>query len=383
MKTEESRKTFAIVLCSALLTFSVTYTGMRYHYYKNYKEYQLLSEAEKLVNDNFYFTDNIDSDILVDSAVSGYISGLDDKYSRYQSVKQTEERNDSHAGLKVGIGVTVTVREDGYIDIVSVSENSPSEKAGLKGGDIIRLLDGNDVRELGYNESVEYIKDGEENSVINITVEREGKQTEIPVKREKIEIITSEGIMLEDNIGYISITQFNDKTPEQMKECFYQFVSEGAKGIVFDVRNNSGGLVSAVEQCLDPLLPEGDVAVAVYSDGRETVIAKSDAEETDIPMVVLMNENSASGAELFAASLRDFKGTKLVGTTSYGKGIMQETFNLSNGSTVILTVAQYKTTKSECYHGVGLVPDYEVTNEGTDEDLQLMKAVEILKNENN
>lgn len=383
MKTNDSRRTFAIVMCSAMLTFSVTYTGMRYHYYKNYKEYQLISEAEKLVNENFYFSDNIDSDTLVDSAVSGYISGLNDKYSRYQSVKQSEERKDSHAGLKVGIGITVSVREDGYIDIISVSQNSSSEKAGLKNGDIIKLLDGNDVRELGYNESVAYIKEGEENSVIKITVERGGQTTEIPVRREKIEIITSEGTMLEDNIGYIYISQFNDKTPEQMKKCFSQLVSEGAKGIVFDVRNNSGGLVSAVEECLDPLLPEGNIAVAVYNDGKESVIVSSDAEETDIPMVVLINENSASGAELFAASLRDFKDTKLVGTTSYGKGIMQETFGLSNGSTVILTVAQYKTTRSDCYHGVGLVPDYEVTNEGNDEDLQFMKAVELLKNENN
>lgn len=366
------------LICTALITFSLTYSVMKTYYYKSYKEYKLLAEAENIVDKNFYY-DSSDKEKLVDSAVGGFISGLEDRYSRYQSIEQTEERKDSQAGLKIGIGVTVSLDEDGYISVIEVGNDSPAGKAGVKAGDKIKALDSQDAKELGFNESVEYIKKGEENSIIVLTVEREGNTIDISVKREKIEVITASGEMLDDNIGYISIIQFNDKTPEQMKKSFDELVSQGASGIIFDLRDNGGGLVTSVEACLDPLLPEGDIAVAVYKNGKEQVIVKSDAEETDIPMVVLINEKSASGAELFSASLRDFRDTELVGVTSYGKGIMQDTFGLSNGSTIVLTVAEYKTTRSDCYHGVGLVPDYEVKNEGSDYDLQLEKAVEILK----
>jgi len=370
-------KTSVAVICTGMLTFSLTYSATKYRYYKDFKEYELLAEAENVVNKNFFY-DASDKEKLVDSAVGGYISGLEDKYSRYQSIKETEERNDTHAGLKVGIGITITPTEDGYMEVVEVGPDSPAYKGGIRTADIIKALDGNDVKETGYNESVNYIKDGEADTTVIITAERNGEKMEFTVKREKIEIITASSVMV-DNIGHISITQFNDKTPEQMKKCFDECISQGAEGIVFDVRNNGGGLVTAVEGCLDPLIPEGNIAVAVYKNGKEEVIVKSDPEETDIPMVVLINEKSASGAELFAASLRDFKGAELIGKTSYGKGIMQDTFNLSNGSTVVLTVAEYKTTKSECYHGIGLVPDYETDDTDPEKDLQLEKAIETLK----
>ncbi|MCQ2464154.1 MAG: S41 family peptidase [Oscillospiraceae bacterium] len=365
------------VICTGLLTFSATYSFLKIRYYNNYKEYMLLAEAENIVTKNFYY-DSSDREKLVDSAVGGYISGLNDRYSRYQSIKQTEERNDTHAGLKVGIGITVSLMDDGYMEVIEVGDNSPASKAGIKVSDIIRKVDGNDVSETGYNESVDYIRNGEENSIVVITVDRNGTESDIEVKREKIEIITASCEMADDRIGHISITQFNDKTPEQTRKCFEECLEKGAEGIIFDVRNNGGGLVTAVEECLDPLIPEGDIAVAVYRDGEETVIVRSDAEETDVPMAVLVNENSASGAELFAACLRDFKGAELIGKTTFGKGIMQDTFSLSNGSSVVLTVAEYKTTKSECYHEKGLVPDIEA-EQGTDEDTQLKAALECIK----
>lgn len=367
----------AAVICTGLLTFSLTYSVMKMKYYNNVKEFILLAEAENIVDSNFFY-DSSDKDKLTDSAVSGYISGLEDKYSRYQSIVDTQKQNDSHAGLKIGIGITVTPTDDGYINILEVNSDSPASKAGVLAGDIIKKLDGNDVAETGYNESVQYIKDGEENSALTMTVERSGELKDIKVTREKIEIITASSEMIEGNMGHISITQFNDKTPEQVKNCMDECISAGAEGFIFDVRNNGGGLVTAVQGCLDPLLPEGDIAVAVYRDGKEEVIVKSGSQETDLPVVVLINGSSASGAELFAASLRDFRDAELIGTNSYGKGIMQDTFNLSNGSTIVLTVAEYKTTKSECYHGTGLAPDFEV-EQGEESDLQLEKAAEVLK----
>ena len=366
------------VACTAMLTFSATYSVMKYSDLKKLKEFQLLAEAENIIAKHFYY-DASDSEKLIDSAVGGYVSALEDPYSRYQSIKQTEERSESHSGLKTGVGITVLNREDGYMEVVEVNPKTPAEKAGMQSGDIIKKLDGSDVKDMGYEEAVNVIKTGEVDSVIRITVEREGNIIDFDVKREKIDIITATSEMI-DNIGLIKISQFNDKTPEQVKSCFDDCVGKGAKGIIFDVRNNGGGLVTAVEKCLDPLLPEGKIAVAIYKDGKEETIVSSDAEETDMPMTVLMNGNSASGAELFAASLHDFKGAELVGETSFGKGIMQDTFSLSNGSTVVLTVAEYKTTKSECYHGIGLKPDYEVLPGDGGEDVQLSKALEVIKN---
>ena len=365
------------VACTAMLTFSATYSAMKYSDMKKLKEFQLLAEAENIIAKHFYY-DASDSEKLIDSAVGGYVSALEDPYSRYQSIKQTEERNESHTGLKTGVGITVLGREDGYMEVVEVNSKTPAEKAGMQAGDIIRKLDGSDVKDMGYEEAVNYIKTGEVDSVVKITVERDGNIIDFDIKREKIDIITATSEMIDD-IGVIKISQFNDKTPEQVKNCFDDCKAKGAKGIIFDVRNNGGGLVTAVEECLDPLLPEGKIAVAIYKDGKEETIVSSDAEETDMPMTVLMNGNSASGAELFAASLRDFKGAELVGETSFGKGIMQDTFSLSNGSTVVLTVAEYKTTKSDCYHGVGLIPDYEVFPAEGVEDAQLDKALEVIK----
>lgn len=377
-KQKKNNNLIIAVVCTAMITFSITYLGVKFFNYRTMKPYRLIAETENYIDRYFYF-DKADKDEMIDSAIEGFVNALDDKYSRYQSLQITSERNDSQAGVHTGIGITVSRNEEGYMIIEEVREKSPAEKAGLLKDDIITALDSKDVVETGYNESVDYIKNGEENSTLVVTLKRGSETIDIEVKREKIEIITSEARMMEDYIGYINITQFNEKTPEQVQKNFTELLSQGAKGIIFDVRNNGGGLVSSVEKCLDPLLPEGDIAVAVYKDGREETIVKSDAEETDIPMTVLVNKNSASGAELFAASLRDFKNTELVGTTTFGKGIMQDTFELSNGSTVVLTVAAYKTTRSECYHGTGLVPDFEIENDESGYDFQLDKATEVVK----
>ncbi len=242
------------VACTAMLTFSATYSAMKYSDMKKLKEFQLLAEAENIIAKHFYY-DASDSEKLIDSAVGGYVSALEDPYSRYQSIKQTEERNESHSGLKTGVGITVLNREDGYMEVVEVNSKTPAEKAGMQAGDIIRKLDGSDVKDMGYEEAVNYIKTGEVDSVVKITVERDGNIIDFDIKREKIDIITATSEMI-DNIGLIKISQFNDKTPEQVKSCFDDCKGKGAKGIIFDVRNNGGGLVTAVEECLDPLLPE-------------------------------------------------------------------------------------------------------------------------------
>lgn len=372
-------KAVKIGILSVLLSILITFLITVFIFYKNHKYLFLMSEAEKLI-DEYFYTDDVDKQKLIDNAMLGYVSGLEDKYSRYQNLSLTEERQDSQAGVTIGIGITITNSEDGFIKIVSLNDNSPASIAGLKADDIIIAIDSCNVNEVGYNESIEKIKTKEENSNVVLSVNRDGVISDFVVKVEKIDVITVEGDMKDNEIGYIHISQFNDNTPNQLEQVYSSLKDQGVKGIIFDLRNNGGGLVSSVERCLDPFLPEGDIAVAEYKNGKEEVIVKSDAKMDNIPAVILINSSSASGAELFSAAMRDFRNTKLIGVTSYGKGVMQNTFLLSDKSTIVLTVAKYRTTKSECYHGVGLIPDYMVENED-DQDKQFEKAMEIIKNE--
>ena len=367
------------VIAAVMLTFAITYYFITLVYYKKYKNYSLLAEAHAYV-DKYYYGDEVEESSLTESTLGGYISGLNDVYSCYNGIQKTQERTDNYAGLKAGIGITVSEADDGYLLVDEVSEDSTAQQAGISAGDIIISIDGKDTKELGMSGAVQLISEGKIDSQIVLKIKRDNEVSDYSVKIGKIDIVSVYGKLVEKNIGYIYITKFNEKTSEQFIELLNSLKNEGAEGYIFDVRDNGGGLVSAVEKCLDPLLPEGEIAVAIYKDGKSQTIVQSDATETDMPMTVLMNENSASGAELFAASLHDFKDVDLVGKKSFGKGIMQNLFTLSDGSTITLTVARYKTTRSECYHGIGLKPDYEVEYDNDQEsDKQFDKAVEVLR----
>ncbi len=371
---------FGWVMISIIFTFSMTLFGVSAYYKSRLGDILQIAEIDRCI-DKYFYKEVDNKDDMVDMALEGYVAGLNDRYSRYQSLKETESSEQSHSGVQTGIGVTVDlISETGYLRIASVKEDSPASEAGLKENDIVKSIDGNDVCETGYDESLNIIKAAAPGSVIKMIIEREGADREISIKLGEIDIVSVTGEMLDNKIGRIRIKMFNDKTPDQLKEQWDKLVFEGARGIVFDIRNNGGGLVTSVEKCLDPLLPEGEIACAVYKNGATENIVKSDAEETTMPMVVLMNEYSASGAELFAAALRDYKNVSLVGVNSYGKGVMQDTFMLSKNNSVVLTVAQYKTMKSDCYDGTGLKPDVEVDLDVESEtDNQLSKACEVLE----
>ena len=259
----------------------------------------------------------------------------------------------------VGIGVTVTLTEENYLQVVSLTKDSPAEKAGVQADDIIQAVDGKDVAELGYQDAVQAVR-GEPDTKVKLTIQRKTQTLEVEVTRANIEVVTASGQMLDGQIGYIRIDSFKDNTPEQFQAIYDKLIQDGAKALVFDLRDNGGGLVRSLEKVLDPLMPEGDIAVATYRDGTTRTLVTSDAGECDLPMAVLVNGNTASAAELFAASLHDFGKGKVVGTTTFGKGIMQNTQQLPNGGALTLTVAKYRTVRGECYHGVGITPDAEV-----------------------
>ncbi|MBO6115907.1 MAG: PDZ domain-containing protein [Ruminococcus sp.] len=339
------------------------------------KKYSSLQVLDSYVRDN-YFGD-IDEKALSDGIMKGYISGIGDKYSRYLTETEylTEKNEDS--GELVGLGLTLAEDESGYMRISEVLEDSPASDSGLAEDDIITNIDGIDIKEAGFDVGMDAMR-GTEGSSITLTVRREGKTTDYVLVRRTIKVKTVDAEMLGNNIGYIKVTGFKKNTPDQFISALERLTANGAKSLIFDVRDNNGGLVPALEECLDPLLPEGVVATAEYNDGRSETIVYSDDSEIDMPMAVIVNENTASAAELFAAALKDSGKAVIVGSQTYGKGVMQVTNEMDDGGAVVLTVAEYKTTKSECYNGVGITPDVQVENEVEGIDSQYSKAIEAL-----
>lgn len=338
------------------------------------KKYNSLQLLDSFVRENYL--GDIDEGKLSDGILKGYVEGLDDKYSRYLSRDEYLAEKSEDEGQLVGLGLTLDKDDSGYIRIANIMPDSPVEDSELREGDIITLIDGMDVRTAGFDESLDAMR-GTEGSEIRLTIRRGGIDKDYTFTRRSIEMITVSGKMLPGYIGYMEITNFKKNTPQQFVEALERLTSNGAKALIFDVRSNSGGIVESLSDCLDPLLPEGVIATAEYKDGHSETLIYSDESKLDLPIVVLVNNRTASAAELFAASLRDFAGALLVGEKTYGKGVMQKTTEFDKNGAVVLTVAKYRTAVSDCYDGVGLTPDHAVENTSPEYDDQYAKAVEV------
>lgn len=338
------------------------------------KKYNSLQLLDSFVRENYL--GDIDEGKLSDGILKGYVEGLDDKYSRYLSRDEYLAEKSEDEGQLVGLGLTLDKDDSGYIRIANIMPDSPVEDSELREGDIITLIDGMDVRTAGFDESLDAMR-GTEGSEIRLTIRRGGIDKDYTFTRRSIEMITVSGKMLPGYIGYMEITNFKKNTPQQFVEALERLTSNGAKALIFDVRSNSGGIVESLSDCLDPLLPEGVIATAEYKDGHSETLIYSDESKLDLPIVVLVNNRTASAAELFAASLRDFAGALLVGEKTYGKGVMQKTTEFDKNGAVVLTVAKYRTAVSDCYDGVGLPPDHAVENTSPEYDDQYAKAVEV------
>ncbi len=351
-----SKKILVLLVCLVVVSAVMAGTSL----YRNIQTQQKYAPLEQLAEavENAYYTD-VDETAVMQGAMKGYVAGLDDPYSQYMTAEEYTNFMVEESGNMVGIGVTVTQTEEGYLLVNDVTSDSPAEAAGIQPADIIQQVDGQDVASMGYEEAVSAVK-GEEGTSVELGVLRDEKPLVVEVQRALIEVESVQGTILSKNIGYISIRSFKENTPEQFQTLYQEMLDSGVEGFVFDVRNNGGGLVNSLEKVLDPLLPEGTIAIATYRDGTTQTLVESDAESCELPMVVLVNENTASAAELFAASLHDFEKAELVGTTTFGKGIMQNTSSMPSGGALTLTVATYQTTRGECYHQVGITPDVEV-----------------------
>ncbi len=356
-------------------------------------------EIERYIDKYFYFDE--DNDKREESYYDGLMKGLDDPYSVYYTADEYQQLKESDAGSFEGIGATVAKNPDsGVIYVVKPLSDSPAEKAGLLPGDIILKVDDLELTtdmELDY--VVRHIR-GDKGTDVNITVYREDEPEDltITITRDKIETKTVEYEMLDDNIGYIYVEEFIENTPKFFKEAVDDLQSQGAKGIVIDMRSNPGGLVNAVTEMLDYLLDDELIAegsdeaglLIKTKDKNDEVMDEygcSDGHSVDLPMAVIVNGNSASAAEIFAGCLQDYKKAKIVGTTTYGKGIVQTVVPLSDGSAIKITIAQYFIPSGKTVHKVGVEPDVEVeldesllkkTDIEHDEDNQLQEAIKAL-----
>ena len=337
-----------------------------------------------------YYIGKIDSEKMSDSVYKGIVDGLDDKYAAYYTSDEYKEITEKSDGVYCGIGAYVTQNvTTGAITIVRPMPNGPADKAGIKAGDIICAVDGTDISGKDLTEVLSLVK-GEKGSAVNLKIYRKGEKDYIDIKviRDEIEEDTVSYKMLDDKIGYIQVTGFEAVTVKQFNKAVDKLEKKGEKALIIDLRDNGGGLLDTAVKMLDRILPKELVVYTKDKQGKAEEYYAKDNKKVSVPIAILVNENSASASEVFAGALQDYGVAKLVGTKTFGKGIVQSIFNLTDGTALKMTVAKYYTPKGRNIHEKGLTPDVKVTlNDKTTVqneskltiDNQMQKAINILK----
>lgn len=329
----------------------------------------------------------VDEDALQTGICQGYVGALGDPYSAYYDEEQTSALMETTQGEYGGIGVVLTQNLDtGVTTASSVYEDSPAMKAGMKDGDIIYQVEGRDVSGMALEEISGSIK-GEKGTIVEITVLRgeEREEVTLTITRDTIQAETVKTRMLEDEIGYLAISEFDSVTLEQYREGLAELTTQGMEGLIVDLRGNPGGNLDTVCEILDLMLPEGLIVYTEDKDGNRQEFTSDEAQEVQVPLAVLVDGNSASASEIYAGAIQDYGIGQIVGTKTYGKGVVQTIYDLKDGTSLKLTVAEYFTPNGRNIDGEGITPDVEVTyqrNENDPEaDNQLDRAVETLQNE--
>ena len=328
---------------------------------------------------------DVDDSELEEGIYKGLVSGLEDPYSVYYDEEETKSMMESNEGEYCGIGAVLTRNMDtGIITLVQIYDDSPAMEAGLEADDILYKVEDKEVTGEDLTEVVSHIK-GKKGTEVQLTVLRgdDNKEVTVTAVRNTVQVQTVKHEMKNDGIGYLAVSEFDLVTYEQYKEALADLENQGMKGLVVDLRNNPGGNLETVCDILDLMLPEG---LVVYTEGKEGNRDEKKSDEENqfcLPMVVLMNGNSASASEIYAGAIQDYGTGKIVGTQSYGKGVVQQIFMLKDGTSVKLTIAEYFTPKGRNINGKGISPDveveYERNEENPDADNQLDKAMEVLK----
>ncbi len=347
------------------------------------KSERKLRLIEKLIDQNFLY--DVDKDALAEGICAGLVEGLDDKYSVYYDEEDAEALTESTSGEYEGIGAVMQQDPDtGIITISSVYKDSPAEEAGMKGDDILYKVEDEEVTGEDLSVVVTKIK-GEAGTDVRLTVLRGEKQEELELTatRRKIEVQTVTSEMKEGGVGYIYISAFESVTADQFKEELSSLESQGMKGLILDLRSNPGGNLSTVCEIADALLPEGLIVYTVDKNEKKTEYS-SDAENYfELPLVVIVNGSSASASEILTGAVQDYGIGTIVGETTYGKGVVQNLYDLGDGTILKITTSEYYTPNGRSINEKGIEPDvevkYEYDEENPDKDNQLEQAIEVLK----
>ena len=351
------------------------------------------SEVEAKLNamdslmDLFYMED-VDTDTAKEMIYKAYLASYGDKYTVYYTPDEYQSLVESTTGKFYGIGAVCQKSDDGAVLVIDAYEDAPAYAAGLRNGDKITTVDGTDITDMDLSSAVALIK-GEKGTSVHLDAVRDDAAFSVDVVRDEIKAQTVEYEMRENQIGYLSVSQFEDVTTQQYKDALQVLEDEGMQALVIDLRDNPGGVLDEACNMADMILPEGIITYTETKSGKRTDY-NSDAENLDIPIVILINENSASASEVFTGALKDYGKATVVGKKSYGKGIVQSVLPFYDGSGMSLTVAKYYTPNGTCIHGIGIEPDVEVDMPDEykdmyasmvehDKDTQLQKAIEIIK----
>ncbi len=332
---------------------------------------------------NSYYLKDVDRQDIENGIYKGMVAGLGDPYSAYYTAEEYRTLTESNSGTYCGIGAYVSQdSKTGVITVVSVIQNTPAQRAGLQSQDIIFKVGDEEVTGIDLNTVVSKIK-GDNDTEIQITICRDGQFQTISVQRGTITVPTIEYRMIDETnkTGYILISEFNETTCKQFIAAVEDLKEQGMKSVIFDVRNNPGGLYKAVCDTLDYILPEGTLVYTEDKYGHQEKMT-SDEKSLDMPIVVLQNQNSASASEIFSGAIQDFGAGTIVGETSFGKGIVQNIIPLSDGSAIKLTIQNYFTPSGKNIHGKGIVPDIPVEDNAQTQSDEVLEKAESLLNGN-
>ena len=346
-----------------------------------------LDRLENLIQERYI--GEADGEAMEDAAAAAMVKSTGDRWSYYIPASQYEAHKEQSENAYVGIGITIQQAEDGSgFLLVMVNQNGPAQEAGIQVNDLLIAVEDQDVREMTADQVRELIR-GEAGTKVSLTVMRQGEHQTLAVERRRIESAVATGQMLTDGIGLVKISNFDERCASESIAVIQKLQQEGAKKIIFDVRNNPGGYAEELVKLLDYLLPEGDLFRSVSYDGTEKVDT-SDADCLDMPMAVLINGSSYSAAEFFAAALQEYQAATIVGEPTVGKGVYQTTISLGDGSAVALSTGKYFTPKGNSLTDVGVTPDVRVDVDeetaekiyygtlGYADDLQIQAAIQVL-----
>ena len=388
-------KEYAAGVLTGVLVVALAAGGVKFVQQRQYdgvlsdsSHVQKIEYLEKMIDQEYL--GEVDNAEMEEGIYAGLVYGLGDVYSRYYTADEYAQETASTDGAYAGIGISIQKNKNGGVQIAECYEGGPGAEAGLQTGDVITAINDTDVTDMELSDVVSLIRENKDNTIV-LTVfrENEEKSREISVDVMDVELPSVFGEMLDKKTGYIQITQFTGVTPQQYKDMFAELKDKGMERLVIDLRDNPGGLLTSVCDILREILPEGLIVYTEDKYGNREEETCDGKHQLDMPLAVLVNENSASASEIFAGAVQDHEVGTIVGTTTYGKGVVQELRQLSDGSAVKLTVSNYYTPNGNSINKVGIKPDVEVKlasellnkDEIThEEDNQLQKALNVIEN---